>query len=152
MKKIVLLCTISILAIMACTNETGQKIPVRVELLSSSWLFNLSQPVRSTLTAQTQQTELEAPEDIEKGFTLVFKVDLKTFNGEETILEIPQVLHVRLRQHDVQDLSRQNYPAFKMPDGSVPVLEASLTLQLPTEKREVEDMIVGIPWACLNNQ
>lgn len=153
MKKLFLFCIASIIAVIcftACSDKADKQNPVSVELLSSSWLFNFTQPAWSMITTQAQQAELTAPNDIEKGFSIRFIVNLKKFDGEETILEIPQVLNVRLRQHDVQDRRRQNYPAFKMPDGSLPVLEASVTLHLPTEKREVEDMTVGIPLAMLN--
>ena len=134
---------------MACSDVTDKHKTVKVELLSSTWLFNFTSPPQSVITSLVQQAELTAPDDIEKGFTVRFMADIKSF-AEETILEIPQVLHVRLRQHDVKDRRLQNYPTFKMPDGSVPVLEASITLQLPTEKREVREMTVGIPLAMLD--
>ena len=134
----------------AGSNETVKQKPVRIEHLSSLWHFNFTQPAQSVLTSAIHQSELTVPDDIEKGFTIKFSVDLKSFAGEETILEIPQVVHVRLRQHDVKDRRQQNYPSFKMPDGSAPVLEASITLQLPTEKSEIRDMTVGIPLAILD--
>ena len=68
--------------------------------------------------------EFAGPVNATDGFTVKFTVDLKPFDGEKTILEIPNVLSVRLRQHDPLDRNRQNYPAYRMPDGSVPVLEA----------------------------
>ena len=153
MKRIVyffIALVITMTGLMACLNETGKRKPVRLELQSSSWHFNFTQPAQSILTAQVQQSELIKPEDNEKGFTIRFKVDLKQFDGEETIIEIPKLLNVRLRQHSAQNRRQQNYPAFKMPDGSVPVLEASIALQLPTEKRETENMTVGIPLAMLD--
>ncbi len=151
MKKVLPFCIFifAVIFFTACSNQPGRQKPVKVELRSSSWLFNTAQPTQSTLTEQTPQIELPAPGNIEKGFTIKFKVDLKKFNGEETILEIPQILNVRLRQHDPMNRERQNYPAFKMSDGSVPVLEASVALQLPGEKHEIQDMTMGIPLAML---
>ena len=134
----------------SCSHETGRQKPVRVELMSSSWLFTSMPPARSTLSPQVTQAELIAPEDIEKGFAIRLNVDLKPFVGEETLLEIPQIVTVSLRQHDAQKRERQNYPAFRMPDGSVPVLEASVTLQLPVNRDEKQDLIVGIPLAMLD--
>ena len=58
------------------------------------------------------------------------------------------MLSVRLRQHDPRDRKRQNYPAFKMPDGSVPVLEATVVLHSP-EHPDWKDMTIGIPLAML---
>ena len=148
----IILTIIALAVITACSTDAGKQKPVKVELLSSSWFFDFTKkPAESTLTKQLHQAELMAPEDIEKGFTIKFKVDLKSFENEKTILEIPEILNVRLRQHDVKNRRRQNYPAFKMIDGTVPVLEASISLQLPTEKREIEKMTVGIPLAMLEN-
>ena len=136
---------------MACSNENANQKLVRVELLSSEWQFDFAQPAHSTLTVQVPQAELMAPDDIEKGFSIKFKVDLKKFDGEETILEIPKVLNVRLRQHDALNRRRQNYPSFKMSDGSVPVLEATLTLLFPDEKTDRQDMTIGVPLAMLDH-
>ena len=141
---------LSITLLLACSNESGKQTPVRVELMSSSWLLKTPQPAQSTLTTQLPQAELVAPDDIEKGFAIKFTVDLKKIDSEETILEIPQIVNVKLRQHDAQRRERQNYPAFKMTDGSVPVLEASVTLQLPVDKKDKQEMTVGIPIAMLD--
>jgi hypothetical protein len=119
-----------------------------IDLLTFLWLFNASQPAQSTLTAQAPQAELSAPANPTNGFTVKLTVDLKEFDGEKSILDIPDVLRVRLRQHDPLDRKRQNYPAFKMPDGSVPVLEATLALH-STEHPDWKEMTVGIPLALL---
>jgi hypothetical protein len=119
-----------------------------IELLTLVWLFNTSQPAQSTLTAQAPQAEFAAPANATDSFTVKFTVDLKTFDGEKTILEIPNALSVRLRQHDPHDRNRQNYPAFKMPDGSVPVLEANVVLH-SREHPDWKNMTVGIPLALL---
>ncbi len=119
-----------------------------IELLTLLWLFNAAQPAQSTLTAQAPQAEFPAPADNTNGFTLKFTVDLKAFTGEQTILAIPQVLDVRLRQHAPQDRKRQNYPAFKLPDGTVPVLEATLQLHSAGHP-DWQHMTIGIPLAML---
>ena len=75
-------------------------------------------------------------------------MDLKKVDGEKNILEIPGVLSVRLRQHNPYDRDRQNYPAFKMPDGSVPVLEATVMLH-SIEHPDWKNMTIGIPLAML---
>jgi hypothetical protein len=90
------------------------------------------------------------PAGATNGFTVKLTVDLKKFNGEKTILEIPEVLRVRLRQHDPLDRQRQNYPAGKMPDGSVPVLEAQLRLH-STEHPDWKEMTIGFPLALLKH-
>jgi hypothetical protein len=123
-----------------------------VELLTLVWLFNTSQPARSMLTAQAPHGQLVAPDDTAaaKTFTVKFTVDLKKFDGERIILDIPNVLTVRLRQHDRRDRRGQNYPAFPMPDGSVPVLEAAVVLH-SAEHPDWKNLGVGIPLAMLKN-
>ena len=121
----------------------------RIELLTSSWRFHSLQPALSTLTVESLQAEFAAPADATGGFTIKLTADLKEFTTDKTILEIPNVLNVRLRQHDPLDRRRQNYPAFPMPDGSVPVLEATVTLHSP-EHPDWKNMTIGIPLAMLN--
>ncbi|MBM3889416.1 MAG: hypothetical protein FJ388_09850 [Verrucomicrobia bacterium] len=119
-----------------------------IELLTLLWLFKTAQPAQSTLTAQAPQAEFAVPANTTNGFTVKLTVDLKKFDGEKNILDIPEVLSVRLRQHDPLDRKRQNYPAFKMPDGSVPVLEATVALH-STEHPDWKEMTIGIPLALL---
>ncbi|MCC6353704.1 MAG: hypothetical protein IT577_07440 [Verrucomicrobiae bacterium] len=117
-------------------------------LLTFLWLFNTTQPAQSTLTAQAPQAGFAAPANTTNGFTAKLTVDLKKFEGEKNILEIPGVLLVSLRPHDPLDRKLQNYPAFAMPDGSVPVLEAAVMLY-STQYPEGKEMTIGIPLAML---
>ncbi len=119
-----------------------------IELLTALWLFNASLPAQSVLDAQTPQAEFAAPANATNGFTVKLTVDVRAFAGEKRILEIPNVLSVCLRQHDPLDRKRQNYPAFKMPDGSVPVLEATVALH-SVEHPDWQNMTVGIPLPLL---
>ena len=123
-------------------------LPATDELRAESWHFHAAEPAHSTLTVQAPQAEFAAPTDATSGFTIKLTVDVEKFEGEKTILEVPDLLRVRLRQHDPLDRRRQNYPAFKMPDGSVPVLEANVTLH-SSEHPDWRDMTVGIPLAML---
>lgn len=123
---------------------------VHIELNSSPWSFNTSLPAQSKLTIQSPKNVLSKPSDISKGFTIKFVVDLKKFDSEKVLLEIPWILNVSLRQHDTKDHTRQNYPAYKMPDGTVPVLEASLALVSPGDNTIKQDMTIGIPLAMLD--
>ena len=119
-----------------------------VELLTLLWLFKSSEPAKSILSAKTPQAEFAAPAITTNGVTVQFTADLRKFDGEKIILEIADVLSVRLRQHDPHDRNRQNYPAFKMPDGSVPVLEATVVLH-SVEHPDWRNMTIGIPLALL---
>ncbi len=121
-----------------------------IELLTVLWIFNPTGPAPSSLTASAPQAVFAAPADARAGFTIKLTADLKPCDGDRTILEVPGVLDVRLRQHDPRDRHRQNYPAAPMPDGSVPVLEANLRLHSP-EHPDWRNMTVGIPLALLDN-
>ena len=111
-------------------------------------MFSTSQSAQSTLTAQTPQAEFAAPANTTHGFTVKLTADMKKFDGDKEILQIPNVLSVRLRQNDPRNRSRQNYAAFKMPDGSVPVLEATVELH-SVEHPDWKNMTIGIPLAML---
>ncbi|MBM4093273.1 MAG: hypothetical protein FJ276_28260 [Planctomycetes bacterium] len=135
----------------AATIEPEQsRPPAAIELLTSSWDFNTTQAARNTLTASAPQAKLAASESLVDGFTVKLAVDFKELDRESTLLEIPDALRVRLRRHDPRDRNRQNYPAFKMPDGSVPVMEATVVLHSP-EHPDWRDMTIGIPLAMLHN-
>ena len=119
-----------------------------ITLLTFLWLFNTSQPAQSVLDTTATRAEVLAPVDTTSGFTVKFAANLKPFAGERTLLEIPGVLVVRQRQHDPANRERQNYPAFRMPDGSVHVLEVTLTLH-SREHPNWTNMTLGIPLAML---
>lgn len=92
--------------------------------------------------------EFDGPPERAAAFTVAFTLNRNQFQGERRILEIPNILDVRLRQHNPRDLRRQNYPAFKMPDGTVPVLEATLSLS-SAEHPDWSSMTIGVPLALL---
>jgi beta-fructofuranosidase len=104
----------------------------------------------SVLTAEKSRAEFGPPANATGSFSVEFTANLKTFEGEKTVLEIPGVLRVLLRQHDPSDRNRQNYPAFKMSDGSVPALEADVVLH-STEHPDWNHMTIGLPLAMLKN-
>jgi hypothetical protein len=119
-----------------------------VELLSLSWLFHPTRPSLSTLTTLVPHAEFQVPAGSGNSFTVKLAVALKSFDGPKTIFEIPGIASVVLRQHDPLDRNRQNYPAFKMPDGSAPVLEATVVLH-SLEHPNWTNMTIGIPLAML---
>lgn len=121
---------------------------VRVELQTALWSFAATHAPADALTGDRSEGVVTVPADT-FGFMVKFRADLRRVTAPETILEIPGVLEVTLSDHDPAVWRPQNYPAYSMEDGSVPVLEASLRLRLPTEQGEVRDMTVGIPLAML---
>lgn len=152
-KNVVQACLLTLALIIAPTCQESKSVPesgkVEVQLQSPFWNFETSSPACSQLSRSVAQSDLSLPEDLTQGFTIRFRADLQSPEGTRTLLEIPRVLQVTLRQHDPSDRKMQNYPAYKMPDGSVPVLEASLSLESPTRAGEFQDLVIGIPLAIL---
>ena len=135
-------------ALICCTNETEQQ-QAQVNLLSPMWSFDFPDAPKSAINTQNPAATIGLPAD--STFTIAFTINIKDIREEEKVLEIPEIHSVILKNHDAGDRKRQNYPAYKMPDGSVPVLEARLSLQLPVEDRAIREMPVGIPLAMLDN-
>ena len=129
----------------SCQQEMQE--PARITLLNNSWNMNLM--AQAKLGGAVQADSLPVIKEVEKGFAISFTVNLEIPTFDRHILEIPGVLDVCLRQHNPLDRNKQNYPAYKMPDGSVPVLEAGLELKSPVDGH-MERMIIGIPLAMLN--
>ncbi len=125
------------------------KEPARIALLNNSWKMNLPETAQAKLDVGIHTDSLPLLKDIKKGFTIRFTANLATPTFDRHILEIPGVLDVCLRQHNPLDRNRQNYPTYKMPDGSVPVLEAGLELKSPVDGH-LERMVTGIPLAMLD--
>lgn len=121
-----------------------------VQLLTLIWLFNATQPASSSLTQLSPHAGFAAPRSTTNGFTIKLKADLQPPRSEQVLLEIPQVLRVLVRQHDPTDRRRQNYPAFRMPDGSVPVLEATLAVH-SVEHPAWTNLTLGVPLAILRS-
>ena len=92
---------------------------------------------------------LTAPSD-SSSFTIKMRLHFSSKSNAITLLEIPGVLKLTCAQHDPKDRKYQNYPAYPLADGSVPVFEAALRLHPPTEKTG-RDMIVGIPLGLLKD-
>ncbi len=118
-------------------------------LISANLILSAAgQPASNTLDTRIPKGEFRAPADTKSSFTVQFTIDLKKFADEKTVLEIPNILNVRLRHQDPLDRQRQNYPSFRMADGSVPVLEATITLH-SAEHPDWQNMTIGIPLAML---
>ena len=131
----------------SCQQEMQE--PARITLLNNSWNMNLPLMAQAKLGGAVQADSLPVIKEVEKGFAISFTVNMEIPTFDRHILEIPGVLDVCLRQHNPLDRNKQNYPAYKMPDGSVPVLEAGLELKSPVDGH-MERMIIGIPLAMLN--
>jgi len=92
-----------------------------------------------------------ATADPENGFTIRMNVNLNKFEGEEKLLDIENVVYARLRRASPNVRDGQNYPAFRMADGSLPVLEAEINLYRDKADSKGRKMMIGYPLAMLKN-
>jgi len=143
--SIVLLMFFGSLLLAGCAE---QRQAVQLELHSSPWYFS-EESALSVLSPEKSNATFTVPFD-SSSFTIKLKVNLKVENSTQNLLNIPDVLKVTTFQHDAKDRKYQNYPAFPMPDGSIPVLEASLRLHPPGKTEEASAMPIGIPFAMLD--
>jgi hypothetical protein len=119
---------------------------VKLVLRSSPWKFSKASALSSLSPQQTSAT-FRVPSD-SSSFTIKMRVNLTAETSTKTLLNIKDVLKLSTRQHDRKDRKLQNYPAYPMPDGSVPVFEAALHLYPPTDNKG-KDMTIGIPLGLL---
>lgn len=131
-----------------CVGCTEKQNPVQLELRSSPWSFITEEKPLSILSGNKTKAIFTVPYD-SCSFTIKLQVDLKKTDTKKSLLKIPGVMEINTYQHDPHDRKQQNYPAFPMADGTVPVLEASLLLHLPVEPEEARNMPVGVPLAML---
>ena len=119
---------------------------VVVELQSKS--FDFSTDHEPVVLNEGEVFQCDA--DAEQGFTLSLQVDLEQLNGAdaETLFELGDVAKLSYRQHNPNHWHPQNYPAYKMEDGSLPVLEAEILLRSYAGDR-TDRLVVGVPLAML---
>ncbi|MBQ8544714.1 MAG: hypothetical protein IJ434_06130 [Alistipes sp.] len=129
-----------------CQSDNVEEIVV--ELQSQSWDFASEQ---SPIFEQSDAAaELHFEGDIKSGFTISLTADFKpaSVTASTTLLEIEGVVKLFTRQHDPNNWQQQNYPAFSLDDGTVPVVEAELVLQ-PDNGVGGGTLTVGVPLAML---
>ena len=151
MKKyvwIIGLCTLMTGGMISCEQTGSEQEGARIHLLNNNWNLNVPAVAQAALNGDSVEGTLPVLSDIEKGFTIKCKVNLCTPTFDRHLIEIPGVLDVCLKQYNPFDRNKQNYPAYKMQDGTVPVLEAGLELKSPVDGH-MERMTVGIPLAML---
>ncbi|MCM0716893.1 hypothetical protein NBH15_01240 [Parabacteroides sp. W1-Q-101] len=141
--------TVIILIISSIIGCTETQKPVQLELRSSPWNFTTQDAPLNILTQQNTKNNFVSPGD-RSSFTIKLQVNLTKVTSKKSLLTIPGVLELNTYQNDPEDRKQQNYPAYPMADGSVPVLEASLLLHLPVQPEEARYMPVGIPLAMLD--
>jgi len=123
----------------------------KMKQLSPYFSFVAIDSAQGTLNKDKTSGLFSVGEKSENGFTIRISVNFKKFTGEQSILELPGIVSVKLRQADPAVREKQNYPAFAMADGSVPVLEAGIVLTAPginVFKRQLE---IGYPLGALAN-
>ncbi|MBX3256142.1 MAG: hypothetical protein KF862_18540 [Chitinophagaceae bacterium] len=128
-----------------------QHASAKLHTLSPYFNFTAKGAPHATLRAGQTKGELVTENTKQESFTIKMLVNLQPFTGEQMLLEVPGLISVKLRQADPQNRDRQNYPASLMPDGSLPVLEAGITLHSPGSNIFSRNLEVGYPLAALKN-
>ncbi len=134
---------------LAQPGATPAEATAKMKLLSPYFLFKESASSGGALSKDNAQGSFSAGEKREAGFTIRMVVNFREFDREQTLLDVPGIISVKLKQADPAIRDKQNYPAFAMRDGSVPVLEAGIVLTAPIEKPFKREMDIGFPIASL---
>ncbi len=148
MKNYFLLLSV-IFAISSCVRMQHKEREVMViEYQSRYVVIDDNSPAVSHLDKDNPIATLPELHSCKDGFTLTFSIELESIGAENTILEIPEMLKVCTRLHEREKRSAQNYSAYPMPDGSIPVLEALLWLE--DETGHNRPLTVGLPLSMLD--
>ncbi|MGN6494833.1 MAG: hypothetical protein ACTHLE_22785 [Agriterribacter sp.] len=131
------------------TQEQAHTV-AKMEMLSPYFLFKPQNASTGTISKEKPQGRFSAGKK-EDGFTIKMRVNFQPFAGEQTLLEIPGMVTVKLRQADPAIRDRQNYPAALMQDGSLPVLEAGVMLTPSSVNVFKRQLDIGYPLAALKN-
>lgn len=120
-----------------------------LEMLSLIYLFATTQAALVEVTPEKPTVECVVPANTTNGFTVVFHATLQKSEKPVCLVDIPGVARVSLSLRSPTDGDmRVNYCSFKMPDGSIPVMYATVFLS-SAEHPEWKEMTVGFPLACL---
>lgn len=121
-------------------------------MLSLMYMFATNTPPLATVSPHQPSIDCVAPANATNGFTLVFHTAFSNSpDSPVRIAEIPGVTEVMVYQRDRNDGDmRRNYCNFKMPDGTIPVMEATVFLS-SIEHPDWKSMTIGFPLACLKD-
>lgn len=138
---------ILLLFFVSCQQKSVDEVVV--ELQSQSWDFASEQSPVFELSEEA--AELNFQGDVREGFTISLTADIKPVSdaAPEVLLEVEGAVKLLTRLHDVNNWHAQNYPAYKMEDGTLPVVEAELVLH-PDEGIGGGTLTVGVPLAMLS--
>ncbi|HRQ18193.1 MAG TPA: hypothetical protein PL085_14050 [Agriterribacter sp.] len=138
-----------------CLLQTGfaqkKHVSAKLHTLSPYFTFTARAAPYTTLSVSEPKGVIATENSKHESFTIKMSVNLQPFTGEQMLLEVPGLISVKLRQADPQKRDGQNYPASVMPDGSLPVLEAGVTLHSPGSNIFSRNLEVGHPLAALKN-
>ncbi|OJY88216.1 MAG: hypothetical protein BGP13_06645 [Sphingobacteriales bacterium 40-81] len=149
MKKIILVIT-SFYLLQSGLAQSGA-VSAKLHTLSPYFLFTASGTPSATLSTSRPKGDFTTDNTRQESFTIKMLVNFQPFSGEQTLLEVPGMITIKLRQADPENRDRQNYPAAKMQDGSLPVLEAGIILNAPGINLFTRQLEIGHPLASLKN-
>lgn len=126
-------------------------VSAKLHTLSPYFSFTASNAPYAILSASRPKGDFTTDNTKQESFTIKMLVNLQPFSGEQMLLEVPGLITIKLRQADPGNRDRQNYPAAKMQDGSLPVLEAGILLNAPGINLFTRQLEIGYPLAALKN-
>lgn len=151
MKKIIFLLSI-LMGMFSCNNiQQGKDKGLSIQYQSPYRQVSINQTPFAQLDRSHPKKDFPTTNQLKDGFTITFSAKLEnvTTENEYVLLEIPQILKVSTHRHHPNDWRIQNYPSYPMPDGSIPVLEASLWLEGETGNNR--PLTIGLPLSLLEN-
>lgn len=113
-----------------------------------NYQFSLDTPF-AELKGQESEGTLRADASFEEGFCLSFTAAFQPDFSDGEILAIDDVLSVSLRWQKPGDNDGQNYAAFPLADGRVPVVEATLQMSQVDDAGASGTFRIGAPLAML---
>ena len=119
-----------------------QAKPANVISASPYYTFATGTP-QAVLGKGVAEAPLNYEGQTEDGFCLKLDLNVQPGFDDAEILGIDNVLSVCLYRDYTQKHKEQNYTGFRLPDGRVPVLQATLQL------RETGEITVGLPLSML---
>lgn len=122
--------------------------PMFMQYQSRCRQISSSHPPFAKLDNNNPQSSLPSVDQLTDGFTVIFSAQFGEVDTESLLLDIHEILQVTIGQHPADKWQPQNYPAYPMPDGSIPVLEAKLWLD--DEVGNKRYLTVGLPLSLLD--
>lgn len=145
MKRAFIIILLSFFPIFSFPQLSSKYESGKMELLSPYFLFPESDGAKYSLDINSTNGKFTNKVGQEEGFLIKLIVNFCQFDNDVTVFDMPGIMNLRFRKADPTFRDRQNYPAFPLAEGSLPVLESSIVLKTSVEKPFEKVMTIGFP-------